>query len=115
MPRLRSVGGPHGRITRGHGDEVAAGRWQRFGTCRSVGDALFFSSDAENACVRRSRVRAAKQVCAVCPVLALCRAYALENKEEFGVWGGLSETERREVLLGRRSVEPAEIEVEPWS
>jgi WhiB family redox-sensing transcriptional regulator len=102
-------------VTRGSGDEVAAGEWQRFGTCRFVGDGLFFSGDAENMVARRGRVRAAKRVCGVCPVLAQCRAYALENNEEFGVWGGLSETERRHVLAGRRSAEPAKIEVEPWS
>lgn len=39
--------------------------------------------------------RFAKQVCAGCSVAKRCLAYALENNERFGVWGGLSERERR--------------------
>lgn len=108
VPGSYTVGGPRGRTSRGLGNELAAAAWQQFGTCRTVGEGLFFSSEAENATARRSRVRAAKQICAGCPVLARCRAYALGNKEEFGVWGGLSETERRGLLLGLRAAGPAE-------
>jgi len=42
-------------------------------------------------------VRPAKNVCATCPVLAECRDYALTTGEPDGVWGGLSETERRRI------------------
>lgn len=38
---------------------------------------------------------AAKQVCMGCPVRAQCLAYALAGHERFGIWGGLSERERR--------------------
>ncbi|MPZ85231.1 MAG: WhiB family transcriptional regulator [Actinophytocola sp.] len=48
-------------------------------------------------------VRAAKAVCAVCPVQLECRRYALERGERFGVWCGLSEFERR--ALRRSSVD----------
>ena len=37
----------------------------------------------------------AKLVCAGCPVLEMCREHALSVGEPYGVWGGLSETERR--------------------
>ena len=40
-------------------------------------------------------VRPAKNVCRSCPVLAECRDYALTTGELDGVWGGLSENERR--------------------
>jgi len=40
-------------------------------------------------------VAPAKRVCAACPVLAECRDYALTTGELDGVWGGLSETDRR--------------------
>lgn len=38
---------------------------------------------------------AAKQICEDCPVRAECLDYALQHEERFGIWGGLSERERR--------------------
>lgn len=49
-------------------------------------------------------VRNAKRICTVCPVTSECLEYALTNDEAFGVWGGLSESERRR--LRRRLVKP---------
>src|SRR5699024_397846 len=46
--------------------------------------------------------REAKKVCVSCEVRAECLEYALENDERFGIWGGLSERERRK--LKRRVV-----------
>ncbi|MGH8929373.1 MAG: WhiB family transcriptional regulator [Egibacteraceae bacterium] len=39
----------------------------------------------------------AKRICSECPVRAKCLEYALENDERFGIWGGLSERERRKL------------------
>jgi WhiB family redox-sensing transcriptional regulator len=39
--------------------------------------------------------REAKRICAICSVRQDCLDYALENDERFGIWGGLSERERR--------------------
>ena len=39
----------------------------------------------------------AKAICKVCPVAAACLTYALENREEFGVWGGMTEHERHKI------------------
>jgi WhiB family transcriptional regulator, redox-sensing transcriptional regulator len=47
------------------------------------------------------QIEEAKAVCHRCPVMAECRADALARGEEFGVWGGLSEQERR--ALQRRN------------
>lgn len=44
--------------------------------------------------------KTAKAVCARCPVTAECLAYALEHNERFGVWGGVSERERRRMQRG---------------
>jgi WhiB family transcriptional regulator, redox-sensing transcriptional regulator len=41
--------------------------------------------------------RAAKRVCHTCPVQTDCLSYALANDERFGIWGGLSERERRQL------------------
>lgn len=47
--------------------------------------------------------RAAKKVCAECPVRAECLAYALEHGERYGVWGGMSERDRVRLRRQRRS------------
>ncbi|QAU07207.1 WhiB family transcription factor [Gordonia phage Asapag] len=44
----------------------------------------------------------AKRVCMGCDVRTTCLEWALEHKEKFGVWGGLSELERRHLLKERR-------------
>ncbi|SRR6266498_3456403 len=71
--------------------------WQRIGACRDEDPALFFSAEGERGSARRSRERAAKRVCARCPVLMLCRDHALRTREPYGVWGGLSEDEREQI------------------
>lgn len=45
---------------------------------------------------------AAKRVCGRCPVIAECLAYALARNERFGVWGGLSDRERRPLARAYR-------------
>lgn len=50
--------------------------------------------------------RDAKKVCGACMVRSACLAYALENEERFGIWGGLSERERRR--LKRKPVRSAD-------
>ena len=58
-------------------------------------DALFVQGKAQ---------RAAKVVCQGCPVVAECLADALDNRTEFGVWGGMTERERRALLRRRPDV-----------
>jgi WhiB family redox-sensing transcriptional regulator len=79
------------RIRRG---EHAARQWQERGSCRTSDPGLFFGPENESDSRRKRRVAAAKAVCLGCPVLGLCRAYAVENGERYGVWGGMSEYER---------------------
>lgn len=47
------------------------------------------------------RVTDAKRVCAACPVVGLCRQGAVEHREPWGVWGGLTVAERERHRLGR--------------
>ena len=46
-------------------------------------------------------------MCARCPVRTECLEYALGNQEKFGIWGGLSERERRQLRRQRRLEEAA--------
>lgn len=45
-----------------------------------------------------------KRICQRCPVAAECLDYALENNERFGIWGGLSERERRKLTKAQRTI-----------
>ena len=46
---------------------------------------------------RRKRESAAKRICAECPVRRECFDYAMRVHEPFGIWGGLTEAERRQL------------------
>ncbi|HZA80157.1 MAG TPA: WhiB family transcriptional regulator, partial [Actinomycetes bacterium] len=50
---------------------------------------------------RLAREAAAKAICRSCPVLVECREYALLVREPHGIWGGLNEYERRQLLARR--------------
>ena len=77
-----------------------AGRcWPRV-ACEGMGDLPFFGPDAERADSRARRVGRAKAICATCPALLQCRAFALRTGQAFGIWGGLSEEELRFMRRG---------------
>ncbi|WP_459549704.1 WhiB family transcriptional regulator [Nocardia sp. X0981] len=69
--------------------------WQLRGSCRGLESTVFFHPEGERGRARAARVRRAKEICGSCPVLDRCRSYALAVGEPYGVWGGMSEDERR--------------------
>jgi WhiB family redox-sensing transcriptional regulator len=75
--------------------------WQFDGACRGMDPEMFFHPDGERGPRRRNRENAAKAVCASCPVMQLCRDHALAIQEPYGIWGGLSEDDRAEILSRR--------------
>ncbi len=76
--------------------------WQLEGSCRGVDSAIFFHPDRERGSARARREATAKAICEDCPVLDACRAHALAVHEPYGVWGGLSESERETILRTER-------------
>ena len=68
--------------------------WQRFANCLGVDPDLFFPE-------RGASTREAKDVCRACVVRVDCLEYAITNGEKFGIWGGLSERERRRIRRAR--------------
>ncbi|MFD3732275.1 WhiB family transcriptional regulator [Streptomyces sp. NPDC058632] len=74
--------------------------WQLLAACRGVDSSLFFHPEGERGAARSAREHSAKEVCMRCPVRAECAAHALAVREPYGVWGGLTEDEREE-LMGR--------------
>jgi len=68
--------------------------WQDMANCLGVDPDLFFPE-------RGASTREAKEVCRGCVVREDCLEYALANGEKFGIWGGMSERERRRIRRQR--------------
>jgi WhiB family transcriptional regulator, redox-sensing transcriptional regulator len=64
--------------------------WQSDSLCAQTDPEAFFPE-------KGGSTRDAKKICASCEVRVHCLEYALENDERFGIWGGLSERERRKL------------------
>ncbi len=70
--------------------------WQHRAACRGPQAAVFFPPDKpERRDEKRYREAMAKAICAQCPVIDECLAYALAIREQHGIWGGMSANERR--------------------
>ena len=75
-------------------DPIEERNWQDEANCLGVDPDLFFPE-------RGASTREAKEVCRGCVVRLDCLEYALVNGEKFGIWGGLSERERRRLRRQR--------------
>jgi WhiB family redox-sensing transcriptional regulator len=73
--------------------------WRARAICRDEDPELFFPVGTDGPALLQ--IAEAKSVCRRCPVVGECLTYALEHGEDAGVWGGMSEDERR--ALKRRS------------
>ena len=72
--------------------------WQLDAACRGMASSFFFHPEGERGPARARREAAAKAICEQCPAMLACRAHALEVHEPYGIWGGLSEGERQQLL-----------------
>lgn len=68
--------------------------WRESSNCLGVDPDLFFPE-------RGASTREAKEVCRGCVVREDCLEFALQNSEKFGIWGGMSERERRRIRRQR--------------
>ena len=75
--------------------------WQLDGACRGLSPEMFFHPNRERGPSRRTRESDAKAVCATCSVLVECRSHALAIPELYGIWGGLGEEERADLIRNR--------------
>lgn len=74
--------------------------WQLKALCRGNHAHLFFPpSTFERKDERERREARAKAICQVCPARQPCGDYAIDIREPFGIWGGLTEVERREFSI----------------
>jgi len=74
-------------------DDARGLAWQDRALCAQTDPEAFFPE-------KGGSTREAKKVCRGCEVRAECLEYALEHDERFGIWGGLSERERRRLKRG---------------
>ena len=77
------------------GRTVVDENWARNAACRDKDPVLFFGSGKESLSQREAREWKAKAICTACRSKPACLDYALATRQEDGVWGGLSEDERR--------------------
>ena len=71
-------------------DADSALAWQADALCAQTDPEAFFPE-------KGGSTREAKRICTTCDVRDQCLEYALQNDERFGIWGGLSERERRKL------------------
>jgi WhiB family redox-sensing transcriptional regulator len=69
--------------------------WQDFANCRGANPDLFFPE-------RGASTRTAKQICRECTVRDECLEFAIVSSEKFGIWGAMSERERRKIRKERQ-------------
>jgi WhiB family redox-sensing transcriptional regulator len=78
------------------------GLWQDRAACKGPQAAIFFPpSHVERKDEREAREQRAKAICGECPVRQPCLDYALDIREQHGIWGGLNEVERKQLLAQR--------------
>ncbi len=77
-------------VRRAEPEEDSALAWQADALCAQTDPEAFFPE-------KGGSTRDAKRICTSCEVRSQCLEYALQNDERFGIWGGLSERERRKL------------------
>ena len=70
-------------------------KWRQRAACQGLDPDIFYPVSEDNA-------EEAKAICAQCSVRQVCLEFALVNREREGVWGGLTDRERRRLARQRR-------------
>lgn len=79
--------------------------WRDHALCRETDPELFFPVGTTG--VALDQIDRAKEVCGECPVTNECLEFALETNQDSGIWGGLSEDERRAIRRRRAAAQRA--------
>jgi len=81
--------------------------WRQHAACRNKNLALFFpdgGTGPDRGQVKKDITDRAKRICRGCPVRQACEEWALENRIEFGIYGGLDEAQRRRILRSKGAI-----------
>ena len=79
----------------------AATDWRSVARCRDTDPSLFFPAGTTG--IALDQIAAAKGVCLQCAAQPECLEFALDSNQDSGVWGGLSEEERRQIRRDRKA------------
>ncbi|MFM9629422.1 WhiB family transcriptional regulator [Streptomyces galilaeus] len=80
-------------------DTAVVADWRQSGACRAEDPEDFFPVGATPAA--KATERHAKAVCFRCPSSLECGQWALQTRQPFGIWGGMTEAERAKILRRR--------------
>jgi len=69
--------------------------WRQRAACQGIDPGIFYPASDDDA-------EEAKAICATCPVRQPCLEHSLATREREGIWGGLTERERRRIVRQRR-------------
>ena len=81
--------------------------WVHYARCKDEDPELFFPIGTTGPAA--VQIAAAKSICSMCEVRMECLEWAMATAQDAGVWGGLSEEERRALRRARRRGEPSRI------
>lgn len=81
------------------------GAWRDQAECRPEEPELFFPVGSTGPAAEQ--IEEAKAVCRRCPVMQQCLGWALDTRQDHGVWGGRTETERRTIRRRRTEAQRA--------
>jgi len=81
--------------------DIASDDWRALSACRDTDPSLFFPVGTTGIAVEQ--ISSARAVCETCDVKEPCLRFALETNQDSGVWGGMSEEERRHVRRQARA------------
>ena len=74
--------------------------WQSDAACSDTEPSLFFPVGETGRAIQQ--IEDAKKICGQCAVQATCLEYALNTRQDYGIWGGTTENERLVILRNRR-------------
>jgi WhiB family redox-sensing transcriptional regulator len=75
--------------------------WQEEGVCRSFETNTFFLENSLRGKKKSQKEKIAVSICNTCPVKMQCLEHALNTPEIYGVWGGMTEEQRHQILRKR--------------
>lgn len=88
---------------------MTVNEWQRKAECSTSGcDPDLFFPENLSTVMRADATRKALEICERCPVRAECLEQAIQDEEEFGIWGGMTSEQRRALIRRKRRMQMME-------